>query len=361
MTTKKSLSRLAAMAGAAAALALTACGPKDDASTAAAPKNELNLYIWAEYIDPDIITQFEKEYDCKVITSLYESNEEMLAKLQAGGAKQYDIVVPSDFIMTSLINLGLLQEIDHAKVPNIVNLRDTFVNPPYDAGNKYSAAYQWGTVGIVYNTAKFDGPVTSWKDILEPKDGIRTMLFDSEREMIGAALRYLGYSVNSLDKKELTEAMELMIKAKKSPGFVGFEGNVGGRNKVIADVVDIAMAYNGDVIQSMAENPGISFCNPAEGTVVWVDSMAIPSGAPNPELAMKFMNYILSAEVGAQLSNFNQFASPNKASIPMLSADDLANPAIYPNVETEKRLEYVLEMENGNAVFGELWKTVKTR
>jgi spermidine/putrescine transport system substrate-binding protein len=331
------------------------------ASAAESKPQELNLYIWSEYIDPEIITNFEKEFNCKVITSLYESNEEMLAKLQAGGVSQYDIIVPSDFIMKSLINLKLLHPIDHAKVPNIENLSDNFVNPPYDPGNKYSAAYQWGTVGIVYNTKKFDGPVTSWKSLFEPADGIKFMFFDSEREMIGAALIYQDHSVNSLDKKELMSAANMMIADKKKPGFMGFEGNVGGLNKVIAETVDIAMAYNGDVIQAMAEHDYVSFSNPKEGTVVWVDSLCIPAKAPNADLAMKFINYILSPEVGAQLSNFNQFATPNKAALPDITPEDLENPAIYPDAETQKHLQYVEEVPNGSAIYGELWKIIKTR
>jgi len=361
MKLNKYLVSMAALA--LAALTFSGCGKKTDgaASADSAKPEELNLYIWTEYIDPDIITQFEKEYNCKVVVSLYESNEEMLGKLQAGGVSQYDLVVPSDFIMESLINLNLLQPIDHALVPNIVNLKDNFVSPPFDPGNKYTVAWQWGTVGIVYSKDKFPNGVSSWKDILEPAPDTKFMFFDSEREMIGAALRYKGFSVNSMNKTELMDAANLMIADKKLPGFMGFEGNVGGRNKVIAGTVDIAMAYNGDVIQSMAENSNISFCNPKEGTVVWVDSLCIPREAPNPTLAMKFMNYILRADIGAQLSNFNQFATPNKASLPLITPDDLANPAIYPDEETEKHLEYVLELPDSNALFGELWKTVKTR
>jgi spermidine/putrescine transport system substrate-binding protein len=327
----------------------------------ASSSKELNLYIWSEYMDPDIITAFEKENDCKVIISLYESNEEMLAKLQAGGASQYDIVVPSDFIMNSLINLGMLQKIDAEKVPNLKNLSENFVNPPYDPGNQYSAAYQWGTVGIVYNTKKFDGPVTSWKSIFEPEDGTKFMYFDSEREMIGAALIYQGKSVNTLDKKELMAAAEMMIKGKKKAGFMGFEANVGGLNKVMAESADIGMAYNGDVIQSMSECDFISFSNPKEGTVVWVDSLCIPSKAPNADLANAFINFILSPEIGAQLSNYNQYATPNKMALPMITPEDLKNPAIYPDDETQKHLQYIQEVTGGSAIFGELWKIIKTR
>jgi spermidine/putrescine transport system substrate-binding protein len=330
-------------------------------SISLAAKGELNLYIWSEYIDPDIITQFEEAYDCKVIVSLYESNEEMLAKLQAGGASQYDIVVPSDFIMNSLIGLNLLQKFDTSKIPNLSNLGKTFKNPPYDPGNQFSAAYQWGTVGIVYNTRKFSEPVSSWEAIFNPSKGIKFMYFDSEREMIGAALRYLGYSLNSLDKKELKSAADLMIKGKKNAGFMGFEANVGGLNKVIAETVDIAIAYNGDAIQATGEHDYIAFCNPSEGTVVWVDSLCIPAGAPNPELAMAFINYILDPEIGAQLSNYNQYASPNEASLPLITPEDLENPAIYPDKQSLEKLEYVQEMTQSSAIYGELWKMIKTR
>lgn len=331
------------------------------ASEGSSKPQELNLYIWSEYMDPEIISSFEKEFKCKVIISLYESNEEMLAKLQAGGASQYDLVVPSDFIVKSLIKLGLLQPIDHAKVPNIKNLSKTFVNPPYDPDNKYSVAYQWGTVGIVYSKKKFDAPVSSWKALFEPARETKFMFFDSEREMIGAALIYKGFSVNSLDKKQLMSAADLIIAGKKKPGFMGFEGNVGGLNKVVAGAVDIAVAYNGDVIKAMSENSDISFSNPKEGTVVWVDSLCIPNKAPNAPLANAFINYILSAKVGAQLSNYNQFATPNEEARAFITPDDLKNPAIYPDAETQKRLQYVEEVTGGSAVFGELWKIIKTR
>jgi spermidine/putrescine transport system substrate-binding protein len=350
----------AAFALLAAATPLAAEDAKAE-SPAPAKQEELNLYIWAEYIDPNIITEFEKKNNCKVIISLYESNEEMMAKLQAGGASQYDLVVPSDFIMNSLIKLNLLKELDHAQIPNMANIKDNMVSPPYDQGNKFSVPYQWGTVGIVYDKTKFKEPVTSWESILKAPADTKFMFFDSEREMIGGALRYLGYSVNSMDKKELMKAADLMIAGKKSAGFMGFEANVGGLNKVVAGTVDIAVCYNGDALRSMADHPNIAFCIPKEGTVVWTDNLCIPKDAPNPKLAMKFMNYILDAQVGAKLSNFNQYATPNKASLPFITPDDLANPAIYPDATVEKRLEYVQEMSGGSAVYGELWKIVKTR
>ncbi|MDF7826387.1 spermidine/putrescine ABC transporter substrate-binding protein [Pontiellaceae bacterium B12227] len=326
----------------------------------AAAKEELNLYIWTEYTEPDLIKAFEEKYDCKVIETNYENCEEMVAKLQAGGISQYDMVIPSDYIVPSMIELGLLAELDHAKIPNIKNLTDTFADPSFDKGNKFSAAYQWGTVGIVYNKEKFAEPVTSWKAVLEADDSTRFALFDSEREMTGIALRYLGYSMNTTNKKELKKAADLLIKAKKKKGYAGFVANVGGVSKVTAKALDISLGYSGDSMKS-EEFPFMDYVIPEEGTVVWCDSMCITKKAPNKELAYKFMNFILDAKNGAQLSNYIAFATPNKASLPMIDKALLENPSIYPDAETEKKLEFILDAGANTAMYGELWKMIKTR
>lgn len=339
-------------------MALAALGMSGITATA---KEEMRLYIWTEYHDPAIITAFEEKYDCTVVLDYYESNEEALAKLQAGGMSQYDLVVPSDFIMRSFIELGVLQPLDKTLIPNMANLKPTFVNPPYDPGNTYSAAWQWGTVGLVYNKEKVKDFEPSWSMIFVDKDNYPYMLFDSEREQIGIALTYLGYSMNTTDMTELKAAMDLLIAAKQNKACQGFEANVGGRNKVIAGTVDLAICYNGDALQSMGEHPELGFVNPKEGAVVWVDSLCIPAKAPNARLANLFINYILEPEVGAQLSNFNQFATPNAASMPFINKEDLDNPAIYPDAETEKRLSYIQDMGKQNQIYSELWKTVKTR
>lgn len=329
--------------------------------SAAWAKQELRLYIWTEYIDPEIITDFEKQFDCKVVQDYYESNEEMLAKLQAGGVSQYDIVVPSDYIMTSLINLKLLQPLNKSLAPNLANLKPRFTTAPFDPGNTYSAGYQWGTVGMVYNKKKVKAFTGSWDMIFSDNAAQPFLLFDSEREQIGVALKFLGYSVNTLDKSQLKKAADLLIKAKKNKACQGFEANVGGRNKVIAGAADVALAYSGDVFQSMADHPEIGYAIPREGTVVWVDSLCIPAKAPNAAMANRFINYILDAKTGARLSNYNHYATPNAASMPSIDPADLKNPAIYPDAATEKLLEYVQDLGKNNQLYSELWKMIKTR
>jgi len=324
-------------------------------------KEELNLYIWTEYLEPELITKFEEQYDCKVVESNYENCEEMVAKLQAGGTSQYDIVVPSDYIMPSMIQLGLLEKLDHAKIPNLGNLSEQFTSPGFDPGNNYSAAYQWGTVGLVYKTAAFDKPIDSWSIIFDEDSDARFSLFDSEREMTGIALRYLDYSANSANKKELKKAADLMIAAKKRNGFNGFDANVSGIGKVKGGTLDASFCYSGDAFLAMDEDDTLGYAIPKEGTVVWCDSLCIPEDAPNKDLAYKFINFILDAENGAQLSNYIMYATPNAAALPYIDPDQLNNPSIYPDEETSKKLEFILDAGPNTALFGELWKMVKTR
>lgn len=291
---------------------------------------------------------------------LYESNEEMIAKLQAGGVSQYDLIFPSDFYVPSIIQLRLVQPLDHGKLPNLRNLDDKFKNPPFDPGNRYSVAYQWGTTGLVYRKDKVGKP-ESWAVLFrDPKAPF--ILMDSPREMLGNALKYLGYSVNTKNPKEVQAAGQLLLQTKRSRYFLGFEGGVGGKNRVVAGAAAYAVVYNGDAVKAADENPGkVDFAIPKEGATLWVDSMMIPAKAPNPEAAHLFINFILDPKVGAQLSNFNRYATPNKAALPYINPADRKNPAIYPSSELMKRLEFILDLGKDNRIYDEVWTAVKSR
>ena len=351
----------AALAAALCAALFAGCQKKDEAKAPAAASNELHLYIWSEYIDTQIVKDFEAKYGAKVVIDLYESNEQMIAKLQAGGTSQYDVVVPSGFVVPSMIQLGLLQKLDHSKIPNIKNLKPMFQREAFDSGNAYSATYQWGTVGLVYNKKLAPDFKPTWASVLKPTGKAPFILFDSEREMIGSVLKYLGKSANTLDKSDLQAVSKLLLDAKKNPSFLGFEANVGGKNKVVAGTAAIAFAYNGDAVKAMAESKDVGFANPVEGGVMWVDNMAIPVKAPNAELAHKFIDFILDAQIGARLSNFNQYATPNEAAMPFIKKEDLANPAIYPDSATQSKLEAITDLGKDGTVYSELWKIIKSR
>lgn len=325
-----------------------------------AAKNKLNVYIWSEYIDPKIIEQFSKEFDCAVTVDLYEDNESMMAKLQGGGTSLYDIVVPSDYIIPALIKNSLLAPLRKENIPNIKNVDPQFASREYDAGNKYTEPYQWGTVGLYVRTRPGEKIDDTWGLIFDAKKSIGSFLIiDDARAAIGAALKYKGYSLNSTDKKQLKEARDLLIEAKKRS--LGFEGGVGIKNKVLAKVCRVGMVYNGDAVRGTKEDKDTYYFVPREGTEIWLDNLAIPAKAPNRDLAEKFINYILDAKVGAQLSNFNQYPTPNLAAKEFITPTDLKNTAIYPSAEQMKTLEFVKDLGSKTGWYDELWTSIKSK
>ncbi|WP_246804901.1 polyamine ABC transporter substrate-binding protein [Desulfosarcina cetonica] len=250
----------------------------------AASAEELRIYTWSEYMDEEKMpADFEAKTGIKVRLDIYENNEEMVAKLQAGGVSQYDIIVPSDYIMPVLINQHLIQPLDHSQIPNLKNLKPIFRNTTYDPGNQYSVAYQWGTVGLMYRKDKVgDDAVKSWSVLFDPaKQPGPFWLIDSVREMMGIALVYAGKDFNSTQPMELKAAADLLVATKQTQNCMGFKPGVGGKNDVVAGTAVAAIVYNGDAIQSVTEDPEhLGFVIPKEGSEIWYDSMSIPAKRP---------------------------------------------------------------------------------
>lgn len=329
---------------------------------ALAQNKTLQLYTWTDYIDPSIVRDFEQQTGIKVRITYYESNEEMQAKLQAGGVSQFDLVVPSDFIVPVLINLKLLQPLDKSKIPNLKNLDSKFSNPPYDPGNRYTAGYLWGTVGLMYRTDIFKTPPASWSVLFEPAQQKGAFTFmDSSREMLGIALRYLGYSVNTTQPAQVKRAVEAMLTAKRSRNFKGFQGGVSATKLLLANQAVAAVVYNQDALRVAEGNPRYGFTIPREGSTLFIDSMAIPAKAPNPEAAHAFINFILDARIGARLAEYQQSATPNAAAKKLLKPALLKNPAIWPTEAQMKVLEFILDQGSNNRVLDEAWTQVKSR
>ena len=332
---------------------------------APAPPRELNLYIWSEYLDPQIPADFAAKAGVKVHVSLYESSEEMLAKLQhAGGQTQYDLAVVSNMLVPTLIQLRLIQALDPNRIPNRHNLDSLFLDPAYDPGNRHSLAYQWGTVGLLYNKAKLPDLEPSWGALFEPaKQRGSFVLIDEMRDQLCAALCFLGHSANSTDPEELRRAGQLVLRAKQSAKSKGFEGGVGGKNKVVAGLAEMAVVWSGDALRAIEEDPKgeLAYLVPREGSIVWADVMVIPAQAPNPGAAHQFIDYLLDAQVGAQLSRYTRYASPNQAARALLPKTDLENPVLYPPAEVLSRLEYQREVGEGVRLYDEVWTEVKSR
>lgn len=344
--------------GVAAVLALAA-------GARAADPGEVNVFLWSEYIDPQIVDDFQARTGLTVNLSLYESSEEMLAKLQyAGGDGQYDVVVVANNTVPLMARLGLLRPLDHDRIPNLANLDSAFVSPPYDPGNRYSVAYQWGTVGLMYNRGRHRDLEPSWGVLFDPARQVGPfVMIDEMRDQLGAALFYLGLSPNAVDEEEVKRAGALVLAAKKSRHSQGFEGGVGGKSRVAAGTVDLAVVWNGDALRAIdeAEDLDLAYAVPKEGSILWADVMAIPSRAPNPDGAHRFIGHILDGQVGARLSNFNRYATPNRAALAGIDPTDRANPVLYPPAEVMARLQYQQDLGEHLRVWDEVWTAVKAR
>lgn len=329
-------------------------------SSSWAQQNKMNLFIWSEYIDPEIVKSFEQKFDCKVTIDLYEDEDSMLAKIQGGGASLYDVVVPPDQQIKTMVKLKLIAPLRHENIPNLKNLEERFHKLPYDMDNKYTVAYQWGTVGLYVRKPK-DKPLDeSWGLIFDPAKQIGPyLLMDTSRDLIGAALKYKGFSLNSTDKAQLKTARELLLETKKRS--LGFEAGVGAKNKVLAKTAAAAVVYNGDAVRGMKEDPETVYFVPKEGSVLWVDNLAVLAKAPHRDMAEKFINYLLEPEVGAKLAAFSQYASPNQAAKPLISQEDLKNTAIYPPEEIMPKLQYIEDVGSKSRLFDEIWAQIKAK
>jgi len=302
---------------------------------------DLNFYNWSEYIDPELITAFETEFEIDIVEDFYESNEAMLAQLQAGA--NYDLIVPSDYMIGIMIKEGLLAPINTDAVLNIANLAERFTTLPYDPGNQYSAPYQYGTTGLGVNTAlvgeDFD---PSWSLIFDPAitadfpGGVSVL--NDPRETMGAALEYLGYSLNDTDLAHLQEAADVISAAKE--GIATFDSDQYDEALANGEVA-VSHGYSGNMIVGFgdAENPDdFVYILPEEGATLWIDNMVVPVSADHPCSAFTLMNYLLDAENGATLTNWNYYGSPNAASLEFIEPEVVE---FYAATEEAENLEVI--------------------
>ena len=281
----------------------------------------LKLYIPGEYMSEELIPNFEKEYGVKVIVELFDSNEMMYTKLQAGDS--YDVVVPSDYMIQRMLADDALQELDKDLIPNLDNLTPEVKNLPYDPDNTYSVPYFWGSVGIIYNHNNVDPAEVEAQgfDILRnPKYKGHIYMYDSERDAFMVALKALGYSMNTSDADEIQAAYEWLLDMNNTmnPTYVTDEviDGMANGNK------DIAIVYSGDATYVQSENEDMSYWMPKEGTNLWYDAMVVPKNAQNPLLAQEFINYTLTYEAALGNSEYVGYTSPNEEVMLELSGEE---------------------------------------
>ncbi|MEP7326669.1 MAG: spermidine/putrescine ABC transporter substrate-binding protein [Gemmatimonadota bacterium] len=341
-------------------MVLTACARKDADKTAGADstaamadlgpiEKELNIYNWSDYIAEDTVPNFEKEFGVKVTYDTYESNEEMVAKLQAGAAG-YDIVVPSGYIIPVLTATDLIQPVHPQYLTNAGNLAPIFRDLATDPRNRFTVPWQWGTTGIAYRTDKVNPAPDSWAVFQNAAYHKKMTMMDDGREVIGAFLRFKGHSLNSRVPAELQEAKLDSIAAKAHlKAYI----SAPVKDQLIAGDVHIAQLWNGDTSQAKVSQPNLGYVLPKEGCTIWSDSLVIPKSSQHPRAAHEFMNYIMRPEVAAAISNFTGYGSPNAKAV-------LATPVPYPSTEELARLEYQIDLGADTQLWDQIWTEIKS-
>jgi spermidine/putrescine-binding protein len=325
---------------------------------------ELVLYNWTEYIDPELVDKFSEEFGVDVIEDFYPSNEEMLARVQGGGSG-FDVVVPSDYMVGIMIEQGLVARLDKSAIPNAENIAEDFTSPPFDPELAYSMPYQWGTTGLglsLADTGEEPKPTWGWifdQDMGEGLDG-RISMLDDPREAMAAALSYLGYSINSTDEGELQQAADLI--AETTDRIAAFDSDQ-FEDLLISGETAVAHGYSGDFFLGFDENDAwddYAYVIPEEGAVRWVDTMAVLADAPHPCTAHAFINFILDAENGAQLTNWNFYGSPNEAAEEFIDAEILEDPAIYPPENVLDNLQFLEDTGETETLYTDLFTEAKS-
>lgn len=295
---------------------------------------EVSVYNWDTYIGETTLQDFTDATGTSVRYDLFGGNDELFAKLREGNPG-YDVIFPSNDYIERMIAADMLESLDHAKIPNMTNLEDTFLEAKFDPGRAHSLTYFWGTFGIGYRSSAMEAP-TSWRFMLDPEQAAGRKSLLNDITIVQLTLKALGFSPNSKDPAEIRQAVEALIRAK--PGVQSFAPDT-GQDLLISGEVDACVEYNGDILQVMEEDDDLSYAVPEEGTLIWEDAMAIPVGAPNRDNAHAFINYILDPEVHASIAEYIRYACPNRAAKALLPEEDLNNPAMYPPEEVVARSE----------------------
>ena len=322
--------------------------------------DKLVVYNWGEYIDPGVLTIFEEETGINVVYEEFETNEILYPKVSSG-AIAYDVVCPSDYMIQRMIENDLLTEINFDNIPNIKNIGKQYMEQSrqFDPENKYAVPYCWGTVGILYNKTMVDEPVNSWSILWDPKYKDNILMQDSVRDAFGATLKYLGYSLNSTDLDELTEAKNLLIEQKPLVQAYVIDQV---RDKMIGNEAALGVIYSGEAIYTQKENPNLEYVIPKEGSNIWIDSWVIPKNAEHKENAEKFINFLCRPDIALMNFEYITYSTPNEAARELIEDESIRNSEIaFPDLSKYDNLETFQYLgTEADQVYGDLWNKVKS-
>jgi spermidine/putrescine transport system substrate-binding protein len=323
-------------------------------------RKTLRIYVWTDYIDKQVIKDFETQTGVKIIEENFPSNEVMISKLKAGGTN-YDLIIPSDYMIGSMKQDRLLMKLPKDKIPNLQYLAPRFQAVSYDPDLEYTVPYMWGTTGFAYNSNKITNPPKSWKEFFDPSFAQaakqRLSLLDDPREVIAAALKSNSHSLNSTRPDELNQAKEKVLALKP---FISRFDTMSYKDLLASGDLWVAQAYSGDVVKMQLQNPELRYVIPEDGATLWIDNLAIPAGAPHPELAAEFINFIMTPEVNKQIALSIRYATTNAKARELLPRSELENASIYPSSEVEARLELFKDLGTETEIIDTLWAEVRT-
>ena len=321
---------------------------------------KLVVYNWGEYIDPEVLTMFEEETGIDIVYEEFETNEILYPKISSG-AIAYDVICPSDYMIQRMIENDLLSEINFDNIPNLKNIGKQYLEQSrqFDPENKYSVPYCWGTVGILYNKMMVDEPVDSWSILWDPKYKDNILMQDSVRDAFGVTLKYLGYSLNSTDLDELTEAKNLLIEQKPLVQAYVIDQV---RDKMIGNEAALGVIYSGEAIYTQKENPNLEYVIPKEGSNIWIDSWVIPKNAEHKENAEKFINFLCRPDIALMNFEYITYSTPNEAARELIEDESIRNSEIaFPDLSKYDNLETFQYLgTEADQVYGDLWNKVKS-
>ena len=346
---------------AAMILVIVAGGFFYSAKNRSSASNQVIVYNWGEYIDPEVLDMFEEETGITVVYEEFETNESMFPKVQAG-AVSYDLVCPSDYMIQRMIENNLLAEINFDNIPNLKNIGEQYLEQSqgFDPENKYSVPYCWGTVGILYNKTLVNDPVDSWSILWNEKYTDQILMQNSVRDAFGIALKYLGYSLNSTDLDELEAAKELLMKQKPLVQAYVVDQV---RDKMISNEAAIGVIYSGEAIYTQSENPDLKYVIPKEGSNVWIDSWVIPKNAQNKENAEAFINFLCRPDIAKMNFDYITYSTPNTAARELIEDDAIRNSTIaFPDARELERCETFNYLGSKfDNIYNELWREIKSK
>ncbi|MBD2258514.1 spermidine/putrescine ABC transporter substrate-binding protein [Pseudanabaena sp. FACHB-2040] len=327
----------------------------DSQASSAGTDEPLYIYTWADYSDEEVYQRFTERTGIQVVADVYDSNETMLAKMQAGGGKQYSVLYPSDYMVQQMLELNLLSEVDKSQLTGLDNLRDRWQSPPYDPDNQHSIPVSWGTTGLIYDTTVINPGPTDLDYLWDNQSRLsgRITLLEDVRETMGAVLKSLGYSYNATDPQQIEAAYNRLRELK--PAIAAFQ-SFGWEDRLVAGDLLMSMTYSivGNALP--VDNPNLRYIIPEGGSSVWTDTMVIPQGAPNPTAAYAWINFMMEPENAAFAVEKLRFATPNESAFSLLSNEVKESETLFPSDDVLAKCESIAPLDEATTeLYDKYW------